>query len=120
LLKQPDKQERSNNAEPNKEFGLPEQGKYPMPDKNHAKNAKARASQMEHANLSAGEKNLRVGDKKKIDAKSDQVLPKVASIPRLPGCVAPIHRRPLSPRETSARAEQAANRAPTLRCLVVP
>ena len=29
------------NAEPNKEFGLPEERKYPMPDAAHAKNAKA-------------------------------------------------------------------------------
>lgn len=36
------------NAEPKKEFGLPEQRKYPMPDRSHARNAKARASQMEH------------------------------------------------------------------------
>ena len=28
------------------EFGLPEQRSYPMPDKAHAKNAKARAAQM--------------------------------------------------------------------------
>ena len=26
-------------------FGLPEERKYPMPDKSHARNAKARASQ---------------------------------------------------------------------------
>jgi hypothetical protein len=33
-------------AVPTKEFGLPSQRKYPMPDKSHAANAKARATQM--------------------------------------------------------------------------
>lgn len=31
---------------PKSEFGLPGQKKYPMPDKSHAANAKARATQM--------------------------------------------------------------------------
>jgi hypothetical protein len=39
-------------AEPNKEFGLPEQRKYPMPDASHARNAKARASQMDVLQIS--------------------------------------------------------------------
>ncbi len=34
------------NALPSKEFGLPGSRKYPMPDKSHAANAKARATQM--------------------------------------------------------------------------
>lgn len=58
------------NAEPNKDFGLPEQRKYPMPDASHARNAKARASQMEHQG------KLSASDKKKIDAKADQILDK--------------------------------------------
>ena len=58
------------NAEPNQEFGLPEQRKYPMPDKSHARNAKARASQMERQG------KLSAADKKKIDAKADKVLGK--------------------------------------------
>ena len=58
------------NAEPNKEFGLPMERKYPMPDKSHARNAKARASQMEHLG------KLSAADKKKIDAKADRVLGK--------------------------------------------
>lgn len=33
-------------AIPTKEFGMPKQRKYPMPDKSHAANAKARATQM--------------------------------------------------------------------------
>jgi hypothetical protein len=58
------------NAEPKKEFGLPEQRKYPMPDRSHARNAKARASQMAHQG------KLSAADKKKIDAKADKVLGK--------------------------------------------
>jgi len=56
------------NSEPAKEFGLPEQRKYPMPDASHARNAKARASQMEHKG------KLSSADRKKIDAKADKVL----------------------------------------------
>ena len=57
-------------AEPKKEFGLPEERKYPMPDKSHARNAKARASQMENQG------KLSATKKKKIDAKADEVLGK--------------------------------------------
>jgi len=56
------------NSESSKEFGLPEERKYPMPDASHARNAKARASQMEHQG------KLSAGDKKKIDAKADKIL----------------------------------------------
>jgi hypothetical protein len=58
------------NAESKKDFGLPEERKYPMPDASHAKNAKARASQMEHQG------KLSAADKKKIDAKADRILHK--------------------------------------------
>ena len=34
------------NSEPRSDFGLPGSRKYPMPDKSHAANAKARATQM--------------------------------------------------------------------------
>jgi hypothetical protein len=61
---------KKKNAEPAKEFGLPDKRKYPMPDANHARNAKARASQMEHQG------KLTAADKKKIDAKADQILKK--------------------------------------------
>ena len=57
-------------AEPKSDFGLPEEHKYPMPDETHARDAKARASQMEHAG------KLSAADKKKIDAKADRVLKK--------------------------------------------
>jgi len=56
------------NAEPKKEFGLPEQRKYPMPDASHARNAKARAVQMEHRG------KLSAADRKKIDAKANRIL----------------------------------------------
>ncbi|MGA2215589.1 MAG: hypothetical protein ABSH31_20110 [Bryobacteraceae bacterium] len=58
------------NAEPKSEFGLPEERKYPMPDASHARNAKARASQMERRG------KLSASDKKRIDAKADRVLSK--------------------------------------------
>ncbi len=53
---------------PKKEFGLPEQRAYPMPDKKHARNAKARAAQM----FKAG-KLTRV-EMNKIVKKADKVL----------------------------------------------
>jgi len=58
------------NAEPTKEFGLPKQRKYPMPDASHARNAKARAAQQEKKG------NLSAADKKKIDSKADRILHK--------------------------------------------
>ena len=51
-------------------FGLPEERKYPMPDKSHARNAKARAAQqVKQGNLTKAEEN-------KIDRKADRVLKK--------------------------------------------
>lgn len=59
-------------ALPKKDFGEPAKKKYPMPDRAHAANAKARASEMERkGKLSAGEKS-------KIDAKADRMLGKGA------------------------------------------
>jgi hypothetical protein len=55
-------------AEPKSDFGLPKERKYPMPDASHARNAKARAAEMEHQG------KLSASDKKKIDAKADRVL----------------------------------------------
>lgn len=55
---------------PKKEFGLPGEKKYPMPNKSHARNAKARASQMENAG------KLSASSKAKIDAKADRILGK--------------------------------------------
>jgi len=55
---------------PKGEFGLPGERKYPMEDKNHAKNAKARASEM------ANKGKLSQASKATIDAKADKVLGK--------------------------------------------
>lgn len=51
-------------------FGLPSQRKYPMPDRSHAQNAKARASQMEKKG------KLSAAAKAKIDAKANRILGK--------------------------------------------
>jgi hypothetical protein len=51
-------------------FGLPGERKYPMPDRSHAANAKARASQM----VKAGK--LSPASKEKIDAKANRMLKK--------------------------------------------
>ena len=58
------------NKIPKKEFGLPGERKYPMEDKSHARNAKARASEMENKG------KLSASSKAKIDAKADRVLGK--------------------------------------------
>ncbi len=57
---------------PAKEFGEPAKHAYPMPDKAHAANAKARAAQM----VKKGK--LSVAEQKKIDAKANKVLGKTA------------------------------------------
>ena len=55
---------------PKSDFGLPGEKKYPMPDKSHAANAKARATQMvKKGKLSESSKN-------KIDAKANKILGK--------------------------------------------
>ena len=56
-------------ALPNKDFAGPDRS-YPVMDKNHARNAKARASQMEKAG------KLSESSKAKIDAKADRLLGK--------------------------------------------
>jgi hypothetical protein len=53
---------------PAKDFGEPANGAYPMPDKTHAANAKARASQM------AKKGRLSISEKKTIDARANQKL----------------------------------------------
>lgn len=58
------------NNEPKSDFGLPEERKYPMPDKSHARNAKARASQQKK------EGNLTASEKARIDRKADRILDK--------------------------------------------
>jgi hypothetical protein len=54
--------------EPKSDFGLPSRRAYPMPDKSHAANAKARASQQ----VKAG--HLSESAKERIDAKANRVL----------------------------------------------
>jgi len=49
-------------------FGLPAEKKYPMPDKSHAANAKARAAQ----EVKAGK--LTLEQQAQIDAKADKVI----------------------------------------------
>lgn len=55
---------------PTKEFGLPGEKKYPMPDKSHAANAKARATQM----VKKGK--LSSSSAAKIKAKANRILGK--------------------------------------------
>ena len=65
---------------PAKDFGLPEKarskeakkesGNYPMPDKAHAANAKARATQQRKRG------NLTKAEERKIDRKADAILDK--------------------------------------------
>jgi hypothetical protein len=56
------------NAIPSSKFGLPGSRKYPMPDRSHASNAKARATQM----VSAGK--LSPSSAAKIRAKANRLL----------------------------------------------
>lgn len=59
---------------PKSEFGIPSERKYPMPDKAHAINAKARASQM----VKAGK--LSKAEEKKIDKKADKIIGKKKAV----------------------------------------
>jgi hypothetical protein len=55
---------------PSSKFGMPGERKYPMEDRAHAANAKARATQMEKKG------RLSASSKAKIDAKANKVLKK--------------------------------------------
>lgn len=55
---------------PASEYGLPAQGKYPMPDKAHAINAKARATQM------VKKRKLSPSAAAKIKAKANRIIGK--------------------------------------------
>ena len=61
---------KSRKSLPKSDFGQPATRKYPMPDKSHAANAKARASQQ----VKKG--NLSPTAKAKIDAKANKILGK--------------------------------------------
>ena len=53
---------------PASKFALPQEKKYPINDKAHAQNAKARASEMEHQG------KISAATKAKIDRASDRVI----------------------------------------------
>lgn len=59
---------KSRSKLPKSDFGLPGEKKYPMPDKAHAANAKARATQM------VNKGKLSESSKAKIDAKANRIL----------------------------------------------
>ncbi len=61
---------KKRNSLPSSSFGLPGERKYPMNDRSHAANAKARAAQQ----VKAG--NLSESSKEKIDAKANRILGK--------------------------------------------
>jgi len=56
------------NSLPKSDFGEPGKRAYPMPDKSHAANAKARAAQMEKKG------KLSKSEEKKIDTKANRIL----------------------------------------------
>ena len=62
--------EKQRDKLPEKAFGLPEERKYPMPDKAHARNAKARAAQQEEKGT------ITKAEERKIDRKADRILDK--------------------------------------------
>ena len=74
----PELSARKRASMPSKDFGLPEKartekqkkesGNYPMPDKAHARNAKARAAQQRKAG------NLTKAEEERIDRKADKKL----------------------------------------------
>ena len=53
---------------PDSSFGLPDERKYPMPDKAHARNAKSRAAQQEENG------RIKTSEQRKIDRKADRIL----------------------------------------------
>ena len=67
---------KARNALPASTFGLPGKRAYPMPDRSHAANAKARASQM----VNAGK--LSTSAKSQIDTKANKILQSGAYPPK--------------------------------------
>lgn len=59
---------KKRNKLPKSSFGLPSEEKYPMPDKSHAANAKARATQM------VNKGKLSESQAEKIKAKANKIL----------------------------------------------
>jgi hypothetical protein len=66
----PDLDQKKRDSLPDSKFGLPDERKYPMPDKAHARNAKARASQQQNKG------KITAAEEKKIDRKADKILGK--------------------------------------------
>jgi hypothetical protein len=62
--------EKKRDSLPKSKFGLPDEKKYPMPDKSHARNAKARAAQQ------VKQGTITKSEKAKIDRKADRMLDK--------------------------------------------
>jgi hypothetical protein len=62
--------EKKRDSLPDSKFGLPEEHKYPMPDKAHARNAKARASQQQNKGT------ITAAEERRIDRKADKLLGK--------------------------------------------
>lgn len=81
-------------AIPKEEFGLPGQRAYPMPDKVHAANAKARATQQ----VAAG--NLTPSQKAQIDAKANKVLGSSGGGKDKPKAKKPAHKKPAADQRT--------------------
>lgn len=61
---------KSQNKLPKSEFGIPSERKYPMPNKSHAANAKARATQM------VDKGKLSTSAAEKIKSKANKILDK--------------------------------------------
>jgi len=61
---------KARNKLPKSDFGMPGERKYPLNDKSHARNAKARASEMENKG------KISESTKASIDRKADKVLGK--------------------------------------------
>jgi hypothetical protein len=58
------------NKLPKREFALPSERKYPIENKSHARNAKARASEMEHKG------RISKATEERIDARANKILHK--------------------------------------------
>lgn len=78
---------KQRNALPSSDFGDPEDRKYPMPDKSHAANAKARVADKSPAL------------KAKVDAKADKVLKAKDGMTKVPGGAIPPAKKSPSPKE---------------------
>ena len=64
---------KQRHAIPSSAYGLPAEKKYPMPDREHAANAKSRATEMEKKG------KLSVSNMNKIDTKANAILAKTQS-----------------------------------------